>query len=1198
MEVFEKSQTIDPEVRAYVYSLVSAIGGSSAADDGRYVLGDDALACLKDLRRWLKLYDTKLDRFDVKRVLSEANVVKGDLLEILGQWKEDDETNVLRRKVAIGSLELLTELTWPLSLNSEKATVNHVRHAAVIQLAQVDYKRSILHHESEAILHKAIAAAVPAMTVPRRERSPREEGIINLVLYLFRNFVLISQPPNLPSHGNEEDISRAETIHALESQDVLQLILTICSGMGEDFDEQDIIVMELLFHLLKGIDPKQIFQNDRQVTEDKISNLKKTLQAEKALLSSQARNAPTRHNRFGTMVWVQQSDQKLATLTGQDTILGGDSTLRKMDSTKKWNRPKHAKRDAQEGASDFAPVHLDPRARSALKTFISDFLDSSFNPLFMHLRRAIEREAERVKEEHARQYFFLISWFLRAFAARQSLATGSTSQATETETPYAYVASVLTQETFVLLNRTMQKNLDDKSYSDVHTCLLAFTQIMLTIDTMTSSPNDDDQEIAENMQARLFYEEQTHDRILAVLRGYEEGRQGMPYLDAATDLSHVFIRLLERYSKVNVDMFVRSKRRARKKASQKPKGGATIEGLEDDTVPAAEDGANDEVEAHREVQERKFDFSRFAARFVNESSVNTFVELLRRYKDLDTEQLKRCHRFFYRVAFKMERPILLYRVDILVLLQRLIKGPEGLDTKVDRRSSVFKEWEELVKQVFRRCIKKAEERPELLVEMLFTKIPNTMFYLEHGYEKEIIKAAPRTPAEMEIKPGMDHLQELGVAVGVLINQGKLDALAWVKTVITNAIDERRSWEDLNVALDESAANADKQSQLFGQGENETDQLNNDSDTGNASERQLEVQEAERSQPPAIVVMPDNDDRRTATFKDKHLRLLLKTLQYQRLGTNDDPTASWIIPSSLKSTRLEDDLDAIRKFEFDPPVYEDGKSAESFIRNESAGRRNAYEKEASDDDGDSDLDESMFVPGGPTVRPDDPRPEKPKRKKLMRKREEISEEQRKERADARKAREKEKDAKVKSTLFVTESDDEDDEERDAEFFRKEKERRGKSSEAVKAALMDGRTGHGEERASKKRKSDVPAKSAKKRRTGTFEEDSDVEMLETQNEPMIISSRESTPASDSDDLQSEMGDLLDDGETPLSSQTGQKDAGSDKEDEPASKLSEMLQPRSGNEQKQSADNIEEDEDDFVPVKSSRRSRPVFVLDDDSD
>ena len=53
------------------------------------MLGDDALACLKDLRRWLRLYDDKANRLDVSSCLAKANLVTGDLLEILSLWRED-----------------------------------------------------------------------------------------------------------------------------------------------------------------------------------------------------------------------------------------------------------------------------------------------------------------------------------------------------------------------------------------------------------------------------------------------------------------------------------------------------------------------------------------------------------------------------------------------------------------------------------------------------------------------------------------------------------------------------------------------------------------------------------------------------------------------------------------------------------------------------------------------------------------------------------------------------------------------------------------------------------------------------------------------------------------------------------------------------------------------------------------------------
>lgn len=113
-----KSSTVDPEVRAYVYSLVSAVchtalplltssliymqlGGTGADEDGRYVLGDDALACLKDLKRWLKLHDEKAKRLDVARCLAEANLVRGDLLPILAAWPESAVDDRIRGKVAL-----------------------------------------------------------------------------------------------------------------------------------------------------------------------------------------------------------------------------------------------------------------------------------------------------------------------------------------------------------------------------------------------------------------------------------------------------------------------------------------------------------------------------------------------------------------------------------------------------------------------------------------------------------------------------------------------------------------------------------------------------------------------------------------------------------------------------------------------------------------------------------------------------------------------------------------------------------------------------------------------------------------------------------------------------------------------------------------------------------------------------------------
>jgi replication fork protection complex subunit Tof1/Swi1 len=700
-------------------------------------------------------------------------------------------------------VELLVPLTWPFEIDPIEATVNHHRHGPYIQLAQIGYKRAILQFDRDRTLQTAVKIALPSMAVPLRERTPRDDGIIRIALYFIRNIAMLSPPSSAPMDIDEAEVSRSATIDTFHEQDIFQVLLSASSSIGEDFVTQDVVLLEILFFLLKGIDAEKLFMEDKKLSSKNADELRNLMQKEKAMLAGYARSAPTRHNRFGTMIWVKRDDEKVTTISGQDVLGKAQASMQKMDSTKKWNKPRRPgkKVDGEQEREEFdLPVPLTVSARTHIKAFVEEFLDSSFNPLFLHLRKAIERETERVEVRHSRQYFYLVSWFLRAECARRrtmkerAADLKSAAVLTAEDESYGLVAEVMNQETFILLNRFMQKSQDEKAWQDLNAGMKCFTQILLTVHEMSESGLEDDQEIAENIQNRIFYEESTHERVVMILRSYNG--QGFGYLDAVTELSHVFLRMLERYAKQNMDMQIRSKRRARKiKKKEAETQGATNE--EDGHVSETEDLQ----QAQRTVSERKFDFNRFAAKFVNQSSVNTFVAFAKYFSDLDTEQLKRAHRFFHRVAFKMELGVLLCRVDILQLFTKMMKGPGGLD----KESPAYKEWDDLVKHFFRQVTKKVQERPELVVEMLFSKIPATHFFLEHGYDREVTAKTPRAPAELEVKPGMERPEQIGVAVGVLINQSKSDALQWIRDVLTVAVDERKAWEDADEARKALAA---------------------------------------------------------------------------------------------------------------------------------------------------------------------------------------------------------------------------------------------------------------------------------------------------------------------------------------------------------------------------------------------------------
>jgi replication fork protection complex subunit Tof1/Swi1 len=757
------------------------------------VLGDDALACLRDLKKWLKLYDEKANRLDVARCLAESNLVGGDLLPILAAWSENATEDRLKLKIALACLELLVPLTWPLERDAQQMTVNHHRHIPYLQIAQLGYKRSIINFDGARILHTAVRSALPSMAESLSDRSTRDEGVIKLLLYFLRNIAMIAPPPNVQYDGDEAEISRSSTIDAFDYQDIFHLLLTVCSSMGEDFNTQDVVVLDVLFHLIKGVDVEKLFMDEPKAISSKMDELARLRKKEAAMLREYQKNAPSRHNRFGAMAWMQREDGKNTTISGQAALTDATKGLAKIDSTKKFKPPRRALKGG-EGPMDFdTPVHLTIQATKHLRAFVEDFLDSGFNPLFNHIRKAIDREAERVMEYHPNQFFYLISWFLEAERVRRKSKNpvkGQKSVAPEDLDSFALVASVLNQEMFVTLNRAMDSSFENKSWHDLSAAMKCFTQILLTVQEMSESPLEDDQDIAENILNRIFYEETTHDRVANIARTYKD--QGFGYLDSCTDLTHNYLRILEQYSKQNVDLQVRSRRRVRRK--KKAARDAGEDGPDDDILD--ESDGEDEARAERTTHERKFDFKRFASRFVSQGCIDTFVTFTAYYDDLKPAQLKRSHRFFYRVAFKQEMSVMLFRVDIIALFYKMIKGPEGLDS----HSSAFKEWDEFVKQILKRCIRKIEERPELVVEMLFSKINSTAHYLEYGYEKQTVSSKPRATAELEVKPGIEWEQQIGILVSAMLDRNEGDHIQWIKSQLSSAESERRSWEGANSAL--------------------------------------------------------------------------------------------------------------------------------------------------------------------------------------------------------------------------------------------------------------------------------------------------------------------------------------------------------------------------------------------------------------
>ncbi|KAJ5631656.1 uncharacterized protein N7484_011756 [Penicillium longicatenatum] len=1157
-------QVVDPDVRGHVYSLVTALGGFNGEDADRYVLGDDALACLRDIKRWLKLYDEKNNRMDVARCLGEANLVNGDLLPILSLWWSNGQKNKRMTRIALACLELLVPLTWPVEFHSQM-TVNHHRHTPYIQQAQVQYKRGILKNGGADILRTVIRIAIPSMALPRSEREARDEGILKLMLYFIRNIAIISTNARLAADGEEEETSRSATIDAFQQQDAFALLLTMCSNVGDDFNLQDVVLLEILFHLVKGVNVEKLFMDEDQKRAKGNNELGDLLRKENKVRREYAKNAPTRHGRFGTMIWVKRDDAKVSTVSGQNVLRDDQTTLQKMDESKKWNKPQPRRKqeDPVQNNNFNMPAHLSSSASKNLRQFVEEFLDSGFNPLFTHVRKAIEREAERVLEINSRQFFYAVGWFLEAERTRrtrqmkQHIKSGKKAKDMEPDS-YGLVAGVLNQETFISLNRAMQNSLDNKEWEDLTAQMRCFTQILLTVQEMAASPLDEDQEIAENIQNRIFYEETTHERIIAIVRGYKD--QGFGYLDAATELVHVFLRMLERYSKENADMQVRSRKRARRNK----KKAAQANGQDEDDNEEAHNSEDEDMEdVNRSVKERAFDFKRFASKFCNQKCVDTFVAFTEFYRELSSEQLKRAHRYFYRIAFKQEMTVLLFRLDIIKLFHKMIKGPGGIDSS----DPVFKEWEELVRQLIRRLVKKIDQRPAMITELLFSKMNSTVFYLEYGHERQTISTAKRAPAELEFtsKETMNKESKLGVVAGALALDGRADLAKWVVDVLSSAASERESWEQQDEA------------------------------------RRAEDPEAASAPNPMIYVKARDEFCQNAMFSNAKLRLLMGVVGFERIGVEDVPGASWVIPPTLTSSDLRDAISNISQTLVNPMPEGSTEDPRTLLARKNASARNSSAHElidvnfGSDSEGEDTVPDGILFPPNPRSKSNALDELKKKRKKKIKttsEQEPLDDETLEARRQFRLSNTLARQQKIKSDLFIHASDEESDMEADAEFFRLEEGRRLAQAENIKKAMLHGivetSIAKGKKKAAvRKRQSDTGVSAdagPKRRRRGSGSTGSGMDS--DGNDDILMAEMEAQSPQSPQEASTSKGSR-DNEDTPLTSAEDEMDFDED-----------FAISRNRNLKPVVAEGDADEDDEDVPVVSSRRRVGGFVIDSDSE
>lgn len=221
------------------------------------------------------------------------------------------------------------------------------------------------------------------------------------------------------------------------------------------------------------------------------------------------------------------------------------------------------------------------------------------------------------------------------------------------------------------------------------------------------------------------------------------------------------------------------------------------------------------------------------------------------------------------------------------------------------------------------------------------------------------------------------------------------------------------------------------------------------------------------------------------FANAKLRLLMGLVGFERLGVEDVPGASWVIPSTLEADDMRETIAKINQTLINPiPEGSEEDPRTLLQRKETGSGRNSAVHETLDVNFGDDSEGEDTVPDG-FLFPPNPRSKsnaldelKKKRKKKNKpdvETEPLDDEILEARRQARLSNALARQQKIKSDLFIHASDEESDADADEEFFRLEEMRRKAQAENIKNALLIGSveksTAKGKKKASvRKRKSD--------------------------------------------------------------------------------------------------------------------------------
>lgn len=472
-------------------------------------------------------------------------------------------------------------------------------------------------------------------------------------------------------------------------------------------------------------------------------------------------------------------------------------------------------------------------------------------------------------------------------------------------------------------------------------------------------------------------------------------------------------------------------------------------------------------------KEHAFEFETFEAKFAQENVLQTCMTYLESYRSFkSTDQLKRIVALMHRLAVRAKSEALFFKPTVFDLFQKIIDDEAYFVSH--RTDQAIQDLRKVIEYILKRFFKAVQENPALTLESFFPKTRGQIGKMRLGADDPYATSEDETVvrarnAEYEVAEGFTHTQQIGIAIGALVDEGNLAVVEHIRNQIAIASEARK---EIVLSIDGAPQDGDDEPvppaedadlPMRDEDGNEiADPAMVDKDSDEALKR--EATQLRKGPSSAAVsafsahhLAYDSDEQKEAILANGRAKLLLRLLNWDNESPDagdflpaDHPGATeadieaaaraeknktvWLIPITQYPAQLDADVQMINDFLADPIDPSNGKTAADLLRKKRKApvRRKRRRLATDDEDGDADAagsgDGDAGAGGGKRKKGG-----QRKRKNVLSDTEDEDGEEREKTARKRTKKAQKEQVIYKSAQFINDSDDESDAERDAAFF---------------------------------------------------------------------------------------------------------------------------------------------------------------------